>query len=88
MRGLRHCREAYNHICRKSDAVPSKEVKDDTWTMAPVSSVAGFVAPCAVLPLTAGSDWETFRSMFRGGSTEMTSPLKNRRSQLVPSSRY
>lgn len=56
--------------------------------VAPVSSVAGLRAPCAVLPLTAGSDCVTLSVMVCGGSTEMTSPLKNTTSQSVPSRRY
>ena len=42
--------------------------KSGTCTTAPVSSVAGFVAPVAVFPLTPGSDSVIRSTTVRGGS--------------------
>lgn len=48
-----------------------------TLTIAPVSSVAGFIALVAVFPLTPGSDCVINNSTKFGASTENASPLKN-----------
>ena len=46
-----------------------------TFTVAPVSTVAGLVAPVAVSPLNHGSVSVISNSTNKGGSTENTLPL-------------
>src|SRR5581483_10106379 len=59
-----------------------------TWTTAPVSSVAGFLAPDTRSPWTPGSVWETSSSTAAGSSTPTTWPWYIGRMTLSPSLMY
>src|SRR5918999_2980766 len=59
-----------------------------TWTTAPVSSVAGFLAPDTRSPCTPGSVWATVSSTAAGSSTPTTCPWYVGRMTVSPSLMY
>ena len=67
-------RDTLQYVYRFSEHLPVS-TNSGTITVAPVSTIAGFVAPCAVSPLNPGSVSVISSSTNSGGSTENTFPL-------------
>ena len=70
-----YTRERYSPVLVSILITSSVSTKSGTYTVAPVSTVAGFVAPVAVSPLKPGSVSVTVSSTKSGGSTANTLPL-------------